>query len=234
LDKTDIAGLSNLAGHGRVTPENEDREFGWRTQPGYLPDTMWGSLPRSRELTARMVQRYQVRHASMTATWHPGWELIVALRGTGILHAGTARPLAPDTAYLIPPRLAHREASVGNMDTFWVGLEGTWLAKLPTELVRISGARAVHSQARQLWLCAERRLARGGAELDGLVCTLVAQALRLADDAPNAAPMSLNSCSEYLNRYFVRPLVISELVTRRGCSERHRNRLFRQHTGLAP
>jgi len=231
-------------------PDSDTQEFGWHTQPGYLPDTMWGSLPRSRELTARMVQRYQGRHASVAATWHHDWELIVVLRGTGVLHAGTARTLAPDIAYLIPPHLAHREASVGSMDTLWIGLEGTFLANLPSkfpsklpskfpselpgELVRIAGARAIHSVARQVWLCAERRPAPVGAELDGLVRTLLAQALHLADDAPNAAPMSLDACIEYLHRHLARPLVISELAARCECSERHLTRLFRQYTGLAP
>ena len=209
-------------------------EIPWRAQPGYLPDALWRAVPRSRELTARMVQRYQGRHASTAATWHVGWELVLILHGKGVLHTDAALPLAADLAYLIPPRLAHRETSVGSMDTLWVGLEGTWFAQLPTEVQRIAGARALHPLARQLWLCAERRPAPVGAELDGLARTLVGQALRLAEETPSAAPLPLDACIAYLHRHLARPLVIADLATRSGCSERHLNRLFRQHTGLAP
>ena len=214
--------------------QDNDCELGWRTQPGYLPDTLWRSAPRSRELSAHMVQRYRGRHAGTIATWHAGWELVLIMRGKGLLYAGEVLPLTSDTAYLIPPRCAHRETSEGDIDTLWVGLEGTCIAHLPHAIQRLTGARALHPLARQLWLCAERRPAPVGPELDGLARMLVAQALRLADDVSSPAPLQLDTCIEYLHRHLARPLVVGELARRCGCSERHLNRLFRAHTGLAP
>jgi AraC-like DNA-binding protein len=216
-------------------PAADDAQpWAWRNQPGNLPEALWRVGPRSRELTPVLVQRYRGIHAAPAPTWHDGWELILVFRGKGVLEAGEAVALGAATACLVPPRMPHRERSSRPMDVLWVGLAGTWLDALPGRLLRIEAARALQPLAHQLWLCAERRPAPVGPELDGLTRCLVGRALRLIGEAPTAGRLTLDRSIEYLHRHQARDVVVAELAARIGCSERHFTRMFTQHTGLAP
>ncbi len=212
----------------------DDDVLPWKQLPGFLPESLWLSGMRSRELTPTLVQRYKGRHTPLIATSHESWELILAFHGRGLLHAVETVPIAPSVACLIPPGMPHREASQGAMDTLWVGLQGTWLNGLPQRLTPISGAHGLTPLAHQLWLCAERRPSAVGVELDGLARSMLGRALRVTDETPVRGPLPLDESIEYLHRHHARPLIIADLATRFGCSERHFNRVFKQYTGLAP
>ena len=215
-------------------PHDGATQFSWDRLPGYLPEALWRGTRRSLELTPLMVQRYRGRGASGGMTWHDGWELALVFSGRGLLHAQETVPLGPSSAWLVPPRMLHREEFTQTMDILWVGLGGTWLDVLPDRLVRITSTAGLLPVARQLWLCAERRPAPVGVEMDGLVRCLVGQALRSAGEEPAAGPLSLDGSIEFMHRHHARDLSVVELARRFGCSERHFNRVFHQQTGLAP
>lgn len=211
----------------------------WKRLPGFLPDSLWRGSPRSRELTPTLVQRYKGRHTPLVETWHESWEMILVFHGRGLLHAAETVTIAPSAACLVPPRMPHREASQGAMDTLWIGLQGTWLDSLPQRLTPLTGAQGLMPLAHQLWLCAERRPAAVGVELDGLARGILGRALRGVDETPSRGPLTrgplpLDECIEYLHRHHARNLAVTDLATRFGCSERHFNRVFKQYTGLAP
>ncbi|MBA3686095.1 MAG: helix-turn-helix domain-containing protein [Planctomycetes bacterium] len=211
-----------------------DQPVTWKSQPGHLPDALWREIGRSRELTPVLVQRYHGRHDSAVDTWHDGWEMILVFRGQGVLEAQDTIALGASMACLVPPRMPHRERSARPMDVLWIGLAGTWLDALPKRLLRIGAARSLLPLAHQLWLCAERRPAPVGVELDGLARCLVGRALRLVSESDAAGPLTLDRSIEFLHRHHARDLVVADLAARVGCSERHFNRMFTQHTGLAP
>lgn len=206
----------------------------WNNSPGYLPESLWRGTRRSRELTPLMVQRYRGRGGSEAMTWHDDWELALVFSGRGLLHAQETVALGPSSAWLVPPRMRHREEMTQTMDILWVGLGGTWLEVLPDRLVRLTSSAGLLPVARQLWLCAERRPAPVGVEMDGLVRCLVGQALRSAEEDPISGPLSLDGSIEFMHRHHARDLSMVELARRFGCSERHFTRVFHQQTGLAP
>jgi AraC family transcriptional regulator, arabinose operon regulatory protein len=206
----------------------------WARLPGFLPVSMWAGARRSRELTPVMAQRYRGRHQAAAASWHDGWELLVVFSGRGVLESDTPVPLGPSIACLIPPRLVHRERSDAEMDVLWVGLEGTLLDDLPDQVLRLDQVSGLGAMARQLWLCTERRASPVGVELDGLVRSVLGRALASGSEAPTTGPQPLDGSIEYLHRHYARDLSIADLARRFGCSERHFNRVFRQHTGVAP
>ena len=181
-----------------------------------------------------MAQRYCGRHQAASASWHDGWELLVVFSGRGVLEADTTVPLGPSIACLIPPRLAHRELSDADMDVLWVGLEGTLLEDLPNRMMRLDHVSGLGALARQLWLCTERRAFPVGVELDGLARSVLGRALSTGSETPSNGPLPLDGSIEYLHRHYARDLSIADLARRFGCSERHFNRVFRQHTGIAP
>jgi len=213
---------------------SESEHLPWARLPGYLPEAMWAGARRSRELTPMMAQRYRGRHQAALPSWHDGWELLVVFSGRGLLQADTTVPLGPAIAYLIPPRLVHRELSDADMDVLWIGLSGSILDDLPPRLLRLDQARGLGALARQVWLCTERRASRVGVELDGLTRSLLGRALASGDAVPTPGPLPLDGSIEYLHRHYARDLTIVDLARRFGCSERHFNRVFRQHTGVAP
>jgi len=213
---------------------SESAHLPWARMPGYLPESMWSGARRSRELTPMMAQRYRGRHQATEPSWHDGWELLVVFSGRGLLYADTTVPLGPSIAYLIPPRLVHRELSDTAMDVLWVGLAGSLLDGVPHHLLCLGQPRGLGALARQLWLCTERRPSAVGVEMDGLVRTLLGRALAHGTETSASGPLPLDDSIEYLHRHYARDLNIVDLARRFGCSERHFNRVFRQHTGLAP
>jgi AraC-like DNA-binding protein len=206
----------------------------WAQLPGFLPDAMWASARRSRELTPVMAQRYRGRHQASAPSWHDGWELLVVFAGRGVLEAGTTVPLGPSIACLIPPRLVHREVSDADMEVLWVGLAGSLLDDLPPRLLRFDQARDLGTLARQLWQCTERRASPVGVEMDGIARGLLGRVLATGSEMSARGPLPLDGSIEYLHRNYARDLSIGDLARRFGCSERHFTRVFRLHTGVAP
>ena len=120
------------------------------------------------------------------------------------------------------------------MDVLWIGLTCSLLDDLPSRLLRLDQARGLGALARQDWLCTERRASRVGVEMDGLTRSLLGRALASGDAVPTPGPLPLDGCIEYLHRHYAGDLTIVDLARRFGCRERHFNRVFRQHTGVAP
>ena len=223
----------------------------WREQPGHLPDHLWRGFPRSREATPLLVQRWRGRLDHPRDTWHDGWELVIVLRGRGVLltddHSGPGVdkvpprrlsegrrpwPLTPGTAWLIPPRLAHRGHSDGDIDLVWIAFAGTCLDALPPHLTRCDHAEELATPARQLWLRAEHRASAVGAELDGLARIVLGRALTTAGRDGPAHPIDL--LIERIHALRAGALHLERIATQAGCSSRHLNRLCRQRTGLPP
>lgn len=234
-DKSDISMAREKTWHHAARmPVEPAARYPWDRLPGYLPESLWRGTRRSRELTPLMVQRYRGRGGKATATWHDDWELAIVFSGHGLLHAETTVPLRPSSAWLVPPRMYHHEEITQAIDILWVGLSGTWLEVLPSRLVHMASSGGLLPLARQLWLCAERRPAPVGVEMDGLVRCLVGHALRSAGEDSVGDRLSLDDSIEYMHRHHDRDLSVVELARRCGCTERHFNRVFRQQTGLAP
>ncbi|MCX7935654.1 MAG: AraC family ligand binding domain-containing protein, partial [Planctomycetota bacterium] len=152
--------LAGMAAARLVTPVNPFPESLWPKERG-LP-------PRSRQLTPLYAYRYAGCHGAEHATVHDFWELIYVFRGRGKLLTAVPLKLLPGMAYLIPPRLPHRENSARPLDVLWIGLRGEALAEC--EACRVSSAYVRHLEPlfEFVWLSAERMHEAVGPELDAL------------------------------------------------------------------
>ena len=244
---TDRTWLGAATRHADTMDRGAER-IAWREQPGHLPDRLWRGCPRSREVTPLLVQRWHGRLDHPRDTWHDGWELVVVLRGRGVLLTDDHRPLSeaqreiiggrrswpltPGTAWLIPPRLAHRGHSDADIDLVWIAFAGSCCDALPPQLTWCDNAEELAAPARQLWLRAEQRASAVGAELDGLARIVLGRALATTGRSGPARPIDL--LIERINALRAGALRLDRIATQAGCSTRHLNRLCRQRTGLSP
>lgn len=202
-----------------------DRLLGM-SEPVCLPDTCWGPLPRSRELTPRWVERYRGPRRGAGDEPHACHELTVVLRGRLALHVGIRHRLGPGDAVLVPAGLAHREDAAGDPDTVWIGLDGVDLPTVP--VVAAGGRLAVLTE--ELWLAALARGPGSGPIIDGLARAVLGETLRQSGGGGDVVDQAI----AHLLRHHDRRIVIAELAAGLGVSAGWLFRAFRRRTGVTP
>ncbi|HEY3332811.1 MAG TPA: AraC family transcriptional regulator [Capsulimonadaceae bacterium] len=206
-----------------------------------LDSRLWArGAPRSTVLTPLYVQRYCGPRVGTAPSWHRFWELIYVFGGRGqAVEAGSSTPLVAGTALIVPPRLVHREESESaDIDTLWVGIEGSCLETLPTDAVLLARAEELAPWCEQLWL--RTRLpywALSGMEIDGLVQAIVGRVLHAVsgdNDDRVTEPERFSRVVWHIHANYASPLTVASLAALCDISEGHFYRWFQQRTGTTP
>jgi len=201
------------------------------------PSTVWGrdaALARSAELSPLYVDRHVSPRTRRQYTAHDFWELTCVFRGRGEMHAGSALAMTPHAACLVPPGIQHYEYAEGELDTLWVGLQGTRLDTVdPTRVHRVV-SRELTARFEQLWLVAQRRYRLVGPELDGLAGAAIGLFLRLLAEQDDPEAGGIDQAVEHLNRHFHEDISVTALALAHGISEGHFFRLFKRRVGMTP
>ncbi len=164
-------------------------------------------------------------------TEHPYWELTAVVSGQADLVSDTSISLCPGSLTLLPPGFLHRESSHADVDTIWIGCQGSRFEALPRHPVVIRDLRLV-AECEQLWLLTQQAQSRVGPELDARLTMLVALILRTRDlSLTRERGDILNDLIRHMHENLSQPLRVADLAQRAGCSEGYFSRIFRRRTG---
>lgn len=206
----------------------------WWIQP--LRPRLWGdeaATLRSAELSPLYIQRYVGPRDGKLALFHSFWEMTFVFDGYGELWTDTCQPLVPSRLVLIPPGVVHCEVAEQQLDTLWIGMQGSLLGRLPSERIEVIKDSSLVPLCEQLWLSARRQHEVIGPELDGFLRTIVGRFLRLhADEQPGMR--DIDTILLYIHEHLHEPLSVSLLAEHCGYSEGYFHRLFKQHVGISP
>jgi len=201
-----------------------------------LPEQLWtatGAGQRSQELTPLYVERFQGPLAGRWLTAHPFWEMILVHQGEGEMRTARPFPLRPGTVCLMPPGVAHVEAS-RQTDLLWIGLRGHRVDRLPRDAPLVALSVACVRLAITCWETARKGYGEIGPELDGWALVLFArlhQALGLRDDC---TVHRLEETVAYLHTHFHEAIDVPTLAAASGYSEGYFYRAFKTLTGKTP
>lgn len=207
----------------------------WQAAP--LNTELWGNAGhtcRSLELTPLYVQRYVGPRKGKPYLIHSFWEMTFTFRGQWSFFDPTYHAMRPDSLVVIPPELAHGEQSEEDVDTLWVGMQGTRLATLPTERSTVMIDAGLAPLCEQLWLCAQRRYDSAGPELDGLLQVIFGRFVRMWSQSALANRSKIDAALTYIHEHIENNLDVSRLAEICGYSEGHFYRMFKEHMGVTP
>ncbi len=142
-------------------------------------------------------------------------------------------PLQRHALVLIPGELPHTEVADEDMDTLWIGMQGSCLHGLPSDRPSIVIDRELEPMCEQLWLTAQQRNSRVGPELDGLLRVILFRMLRL-ESTHRPRMLHLDTVVAFIHEHLDRALSVTQLAHMCGYSEGHFHRLFKAHIGVAP
>lgn len=194
-----------------------------------------GVFRRSKELTPLYIERFRGPRKRNGATSHSFWELTCVLSGSGgVLVDGAKHPFSENTTFLLPPSATHNEYSEGNLDTIWIGLDGTRLLEEANDMILVESEGLVR-KIMDLWRFSGQRHGLIGSELDALTASIIGQLFRISKvNNDEKRSHSILGIVKRLQMEFASEISFAELADESGCSEGHFYRRFKETTGKTP
>ncbi|MBC2603253.1 helix-turn-helix domain-containing protein [Puniceicoccus vermicola] len=204
-----------------------------------FPETLWSRSAvgnRSGELTPLYVDRFRGPRRSTASDPHDYWEITAVLGGEGRLESTESRPLKPWDVCLVPPGLAHREASEGIMDTIWLGFRSPRLDKRTPQakVLATIHSRSLAEEIERFWIFSKQSGGAIGPELDAHCSLLLSRFHRLLQDGTRPDSSLVQRLLRHMEKHFAEPIEVGSLAQEYGCSTGYLYRLFRQKTGYSP
>jgi AraC-like DNA-binding protein len=203
-----------------------------------LPESLWGGANPERSLSASpiFITRFRGPRTNPAMLSHDFWEFSCLLNGRMALRHQNGRHILQDASVcLIPPKIRHREESVENPESIWIGFTGNALDKAQFKNITFTNSETIAEEAKNIWLMSQKGHVRIGIELDGMLLSFIGRYIRCNNKQEDKGESDIiNKAIIMINDRFGENISMSEIARDLNISLGHFHRAFRKRTGQSP